>query len=41
MKVINGPITRCRIGSGFGAFNNLLIIVLDDRVEITDFKGVM
>lgn len=41
VKVINGPITRCRIGSGFGAFNNLLIIVLDDRVEITDFKGVM
>ena len=41
VKVISGPITRCRIGSGFGAYNNLLIVVLDDRVEITDFKGVM
>lgn len=41
VKIISGPITRCRIGSGFGAYNNLLIVVLDDRVEITDFKGVM
>ena len=40
-QIVKGPITRCRIGSGFGASNNLLITILDDRVEITDFKGVV
>lgn len=39
IKTIWGPITRCRTGSGFGGRNNLLITVLDDRVEITDFMG--
>lgn len=39
VRMIEGPITRCRMGSGFGGVNNLLITVLDDRVEISDFKS--
>lgn len=35
---IEGPITNCRVMSGFGRVKGLLIIVLNDRIEIRDFK---
>lgn len=40
VKRISGPITRTRVLSGFGGKRNLLMVVLNDRIEILDSKAI-